>query len=72
VDRGRVNANATTAAGATEGSRTTFKADNAVNLGEDGVIGADSRVVAGIDVGAPLADNDGACRYKFATVGFDP
>ena len=42
----------------------------AVHFGEQGVVFAHAYVVAGVEFGAALADDDGTCGNQFVSVGF--
>lgn len=44
--------------------------DIAVHFGEQGVVFAHAYVVAGVEFGAALADDDGTCGNQFVAVGF--
>jgi hypothetical protein len=43
----------------------------AIGRGKQGVILAHADVVAGVELGAALANDDGACAHQFATEGLD-
>ena len=42
----------------------------AVHFGEQGVVFAHAYVVAGVEFGTALADDDGTCRNQLVAVGF--
>ena len=44
--------------------------DIAVHFSEQGVVFAHAYVVAGVEFGAALADDDGTCGNQFVSVGF--
>jgi hypothetical protein len=48
-----------------------FKLDHAVNQGKEGEVFAHADITAGVDAGAPLADQNRAGAYLLAVISFN-